>query len=459
MIEHKDSKIFGYTKKEESNMSIDLDWPTIQDEALRLLQALIRFDTTNPPGNELPAAQFVAEALRAVGYEPTVLESAPGRGNVIARLEGDGSERPLLLFGHLDVVPAEPEHWTHPPFEGVIADGFLWGRGALDMKNIVATQLATMLAFKRARVRPRRDIIYAATADEEAGGAMGVKWLLEEHPDLLDAEYALSEFGGFSLEVEGQRFYLCQTGEKGIAWLKMRTQGRPGHGSMPHTDSAVLRLSEAVAKLGQASLPLHISPTARAMIEGMARVQPALRELLSPQTNAQTVAQLPPEQALMFNAITHNTVAVTGLNAGYKHNVIPSSAEASLDCRTIPGQTAEDVIREIEAVVGDEVELEVVLSSPATESRFDTPLFEAMVRHLKAYDPEAEVVPLLLFGGTDGRFLGWRGVTYYGYSPIRLPADLKFMQTIHGHDERIPVDAFREGVRVFAETVLDFCTA
>jgi acetylornithine deacetylase/succinyl-diaminopimelate desuccinylase-like protein len=440
-------------------MNIDLDWPTIQDEAVRLLQALVRFDTTNPPGNELPAAQFVAEELRAAGYEPLVLESAAGRGNVIARLEGDGSERPLLLFGHLDVVPAEPEHWTHPPFEGVIADGFLWGRGALDMKNIVATQLATMLAFKRAGVRPKRDIIYAATADEEAGGAMGVKWLLEEHPDLLDAEYALSEFGGFSMTVGGQRFYLCQTGEKGVNWLKIRTQGRPGHGSMPHTDSAVLRLSEAVAKLGQASLPLHVSPTARAMIEGMARVQPELTGLLSPETNAQVLAQLPSEQALMFNAITHNTVAVTGLNAGYKHNVIPSSAEASLDCRIIPGQRLEDLSREIKEIVGDDVKLEVVLSSPACESRFDTPLFETMVRHLKAYDPEAEVVPLLLFGGTDGRFLGWRGVTYYGYSPIRLPANLKFLELIHSHDERIPVDAFREGVQVFAETVLDFCTA
>lgn len=440
-------------------MAIHLDWPTIQNDAVRLLQALIRFDTTNPPGDELPAAQFVADELRTVGYEPVVLESAPERGNVIARLEGVGSERPLLLFGHLDVVPAEPEHWTYPPFEGVIADGFLWGRGALDMKNVVATQLATVLALKRAGVRPNRDIIYAATADEEAGGTMGVKWLMEEHPDLLDAEYALSEFGGFSMTVGGQRFYMCQTGEKGVNWLTMRVKGRPGHGSMPHPDSAVLRLSEAVTKLGQTPLPIHVSPTAQAMIEGMAHVQPALMGLLSPETSPQVLAQLPPEQALMFNAILRNTVAVTGLSAGYKHNVIPSSAEANLDCRVIPGQMLEDLTREIKEIVGDDIELEVVLSSPACESRFDTPLFETMVHHLKAYDPEAEVVPMLLVGGTDGRFLGWRGVTYYGYSPIRLPAELKFLELIHGHDERIRVDAFREGVRVFAETVLDFCGA
>ncbi len=454
-------------------MTVQLDWPTIQptiqptieNEAVRLLQALIRFDTTNPPGNELPAAQFVAEELRAAGYEPTLLESAAGRGNVIARLEGDGSERPLLLFGHLDVVPAEPEHWTHPPFESVVADGFIWGRGALDMKNIVAAQLATMLALKRASVRLKRDIIYAATADEEAGGMMGIKWLLDNHADLLDAEYALSEFGGFSMEVSGQRFYLCQTGEKGIAWLKMRTAGRPGHGSMPHTDSATLRLSEAVAKLSRTPLPMHVSPTARAMIESMARAQSfprslALRGMLSPTLSNQLLRLLPEEQANTFQAMLRNTVAVTGLNAGYKHNVIPSSAEANLDCRLIPGQTVEDLIREIREIVGHEsdIELEVVLGSPATESRFDTPLFEAMARNLKRYDPEAVVVPMLLTGATDGRFLGARGVIYYGYCPIRLPAGLKFMQLIHGHDERIPVDAFREGVQVFAETVLDFCS-
>jgi len=443
-------------------MTAQPDWSAIQDDAVRLLRTLIRFDTTNPPGNELPAAQFIADELRAVGYDPIVLESAPERGNVIARLEGDGSERPLLLFGHLDVVAAEPEHWTHPPFEGVVADGFIWGRGALDMKNIVATQLATMLAFKRAGVRLKRDIIYAATADEEAGGKMGIQWLLEHHADLLDAEYSLSEFGGFSLEVGGKRFYMCQTAEKGVTWLKMRAKGRPGHGSTPHADSAILHLSEAVSKLGKATLPLHVSPTARAMVESMAQAQPfprnlALRGLLNPALSDRLLTLLPPEQANVFRAMLHNTVAVTGLSAGYKHNVIPGSAEANLDCRRIPGQTPEDVMAEIRQVVGPDLELEVVLSSIAAESPLDTPLFETMVRHLKRYDPEAEVVPMLLVGGTDGRFLSARGIVHYGYSPIRLPAELKFMELIHSHNERIPLEAFREGARVFAETVLDFC--
>jgi acetylornithine deacetylase/succinyl-diaminopimelate desuccinylase-like protein len=325
------------------------------------------------------------------------------------------------------------------------------------MKNTVAAQLATVLAFKRAGVQPRRDIIYAATADEEAGGKMGVQWLLDNHADLLDCEVVLTEFGGFSMEVGGQRFYLCQTGEKGGVWFKMRATGRPGHASMPHSDSAIQHLSEAVVKLGQASTPLHISPTVRAQIEGIASVHPAMRGLLSPKTSAQVLAQLPPEQATMFNAMLRNTVSATMLKAGYKENVIPGRAEAHLDCRLIPGQTVEDMVREIREIIGPEIELEPTLLSAGAESRIDTPLFEALVRNLKRYDPGAEVVPMLMMGGTDGRFLSARGATCYGYSPLRLPAGLKFMELIHGHDERVPLDAFREGVRVFAETVLDFC--
>jgi len=226
---------------------------------------------------------------------------------------------------------------------------------------------------------------------------------------------------------------------------------------MPHTDSAILRLSEALSKLGRTPTPLHISPTARSMVEGLARAQPMLKGLLDPATSGQVLAHMPPEQAGMFNAMLRNTVSATILKAGYKENVIPGSAEVTLDCRLIPGQTEQDMVREIGAIVGPELELEASMRSPGAESRLDTPLFEAIVRNLKRYDPEAEVVPMLMVGGTDGRFLGARGIPYYGYSPIRMPAGLRFMELIHSHDERIPVEAFREGARVFAETVLDFC--
>jgi acetylornithine deacetylase/succinyl-diaminopimelate desuccinylase-like protein len=436
-----------------------IDFDRLQDDAVRLLGELIRFDTSNPPGNETPAADFIAGELESVGYEPVLMESAPGRGNVVVRLEGSKAGRPLLLFGHLDVVPTEPAHWTHPPFEGKVHDGFMWGRGSLDMKHIVASQLAIMLALKRAGVALKRDVIFAATADEEAGGRMGIIWLRDHHPELIAAQYGLTEFGGFSLEVGGKRFYMCQTGEKGFVWLKMHAEGRPGHGSMPHADSAVLKIGEAVTKLGRHSPPLHVCETSRAMVEGMAVVEPALLALLHADKVDFVLSKLPPEQALLFNAILRNTVTVTGLEAGYKHNVIPGEATANLDCRIVPGQTEHDVIDEVRAVVGEGFEFEIVGHSPATESPLDTELYESMVKHLRDYDPEGIVVPMLLVGGTDGRHLAPGGLIYYGYSPIRLPAELKFMQLVHGHDERIPVAEYREGAVVLARTVLDFCSA
>ena len=440
-------------------MTWSIDWSSVQDRAQQLLVELIRFDTTNPPGNELAAARHVARLLEQAGLEPVVLESAPGRGNCIARLRGDGSAGPLLLVGHLDVVPTEPEHWSHPPFEGLERDGFIWGRGALDMKYIVATQVMTLVALREAGVPLSRDVAVASVADEEAGGVHGIRWLIEHHPDLVEAEYALGEFGGFSFDVAGKRFYLCQTGEKGIAWFRMRTHGRPGHGSMPPPDTAIRRLARAVARIGSTPTPLHISATTRAMIEGMAAAIPGIEGLLEPETCQDVLGALPPEQSLMMNAILRNTITVTGLEAGYKHNVIPGVAQANLDCRLVPGQGIDDVEREIRSIAATDLELEIIdeMTTPPVESRFDTPLFEAMRSNLVAYDPGSQVMPLLLVGGTDGRFLAERGTIYYGYSPIRLPSKLKFLELIHSHDERIPVDAFREGVRVFIQTVLDFC--
>lgn len=434
-----------------------IDHHRLQEDAERLIRALVCFDTTNPPGNETRAARFVEAELADVGLEPVFLESAPGRGNVVARVPGDGSDRPLLLFGHLDVVPSEPEHWTYDPFAGTVHDGMLYGRGALDMKHVVASQIATVRELVRSGVTLTRDVILAATADEEAGGTMGMVWLRDNHPDLVDAEYGITEFGGFSLQVGPQRFYMCQTAEKGFLWLKMRCEGRPGHGSMPHDESAILALGEALARLSRHRPPLRICETTRAMVQGMSVVNPALMGLLDEETCDAVLAKLPAELSMMFSAILRNTVAVTGLDAGYKHNVIPGHAEAWLDCRMIPGQTEDDMLDQIRQVVGEGFEFEVVGHSPPTESPLDTALYESMVEHLSGYDPEAVVVPMLLVGGTDGRHLAPRGLKYYGYSPIRLPAELKFMQLVHGHDERIPLAEYREGVSVFARTILDFC--
>ncbi len=243
-------------------MTTPLNWPAITAEAVRYLQDLIRIDTTNPPGNELAAAEHLAGVLRAEGYEPIVLEAAPQRGNLIARLKGDGSLPPLLLYTHTDVVPAEPAHWTHPPFAGEVADGFVWGRGALDMKNVAAMQLMTMLLLKRNHVALHRDVIFAATADEEIDSDVGADWLVTQHPDLVRAEYGLSEMGGHTLYLEGKKFYPIMCAEKGTCWVKIRAHGKPGHGSVPHADHAVLHLVRAIDRVTAHPLPLHMTATA-----------------------------------------------------------------------------------------------------------------------------------------------------------------------------------------------------
>jgi acetylornithine deacetylase/succinyl-diaminopimelate desuccinylase-like protein len=436
-----------------------MDGRRLQDDAERILVELIRFDTSNPPGNETPAARFVAAELAEAGYSPELLEPEAGRGNVVARLEGSGRGETLLLFGHLDVVPAEADRWSHPPFAGEIEDGFLYGRGALDMKHVVASQLATMRELARSGVRTNRDVVFAATADEETGGRRGIVWLRDNHPHLIgDVRYGLTEFGGFSLEVGGRRFYMCQTAEKGFAWIRIRARGRPGHSSLPHPDSAIRALCEAVCRLETHRAGLHVCPTTRAMLEAMARVEPSLAALLDPAAGDAALPSLPPELAGMMDAVLRTTVAVTTVEAGYGTNVVPGLAEADVDVRIPPGRTVEDALFEVRALVGDGIEIELMRSSPPAESPLDTELYATLVAHLERSDPGAEVLPLLLPGGTDGRHLARRGVVTYGYGPLRLPPGMKFLELVHGDDERIPLRAYREGALVFAQTVVDFCT-
>ena len=324
-------------------MPTSLDWPAITAEAIRHLQDLLRIDTTNPPGNELVAAEYLAGVLRSEGYDPLVLEAAPQRGNLIARLKGDGSLPPLLLYTHLDVVPAEPEHWTHPPFAGEVADGFAWGRGALDMKSVAAMQLMTMLLLKRNAVALRRDVIFAATADEEIDSDVGAEWLVTRHPDLVRAEYGLSETGGYTLYLEGKKFYPVMCAEKGTCWLKIRARGKPGHGSVPHADHAVLHLVRAIERVTSHPLPLHMTATASTYVQRLARsvggtTGMLLSAVLHPILHDAALKAIPDRSlADALHAIFHNTVSPNQLRAGYKANVIPSEAEAILDGRMLPG--------------------------------------------------------------------------------------------------------------------------
>ena len=439
------------------------DFNSIRDEAVRHLQALLRIDTTNPPGNELAAAEYLAGVLHAEGYDPIVLEAAPRRGNLIARYSGDGSAAPLLLYSHTDVVPAEPGKWKHPPFAGDIADGSVWGRGALDMKGMVIMELMTLLLLKRNGDALHRDVIYAATADEEIDSDVGAGWLVTQHPDLVRAEYGLSEFGGYSMHIDGRRFYPVMTAEKGVCWMKIRARGRPGHGSVPQDDNAVLELARAIDRVAGRPLPLHVTPTAAEFIRRVADALDRphsirLRALLNPITHHIAATRIPGDGlGEGLRASLHNTVSPTQLTAGLKANVIPSEAEATLDGRLLPGFDCDSFLAELRPRLGDRIEISIDHYSPPLEVPADTPLFRAIESNLRRHDPGGIVVPYMLSGATDAKLFSQLGIRCYGFSPLKLRPDEPFDHLIHAHDERLSIDALSFGVQVLYETVRNFC--
>ncbi len=442
----------------------DRQWARIGEETVGHLSRLIRIDTSNPPGNETPAALYLKQVFEREGFaEMQLLESAPRRGNLVVRLRGDGSRRPLLLTAHLDVVPAEPEHWTQPPFSGLVADGMVWGRGALDMKHMAAMSLMVLLLARQQELALKRDLVFAAVADEEMTSDYGARWLVENHPDLVRAEYALNELGGMLTPIAGLRTYPIQVAEKGVMWLRMRARGEPGHGSLPHDQNAIVRLGQAVGKIGDGSaMPIHVTPVTAGFVRALAsRLPPAqgmaLRGLLSPRLAPATLRRMPADERSLFRGLLANTVAPTGLRAGYKTNVIPSQAEAELDCRLLPGQAPEDALREIAAIVGGEVELEPFRTAAGVEFDSDTALFRLLQQTLVAHDPEAVAVPYMPAAATDARQFARLGMTVYGFTPAQLPAELPHLRLMHGHDERIPVASLHFGMRVLWDVVKAFC--
>jgi acetylornithine deacetylase/succinyl-diaminopimelate desuccinylase-like protein len=442
-----------------------LDDAAIADETVRLCQELLRLDTTNPPGNERPAAELLATELAAAGLDPRILERKPGRASVVARLAGTGAAPPLLLSAHLDVVEADATGWTHPPFAGTIADGFLWGRGAIDMKNMAAMSVALLCALARARVRLDRDVIFAGVADEENGSDEGAAWLCAEHPDLVRAEYGLGEVGGFSMYLGGATLYPVQVAEKGLAWLRARVRGTPGHGSMPREDSAVVKLAAAVARLGATPLPPHptrvVEEFIRAATARARLLRPVLSRLLSPRIAPFLLRRLPDRSlARALGAMLANTATPTVLRAGAKVNVIPGLAECEIDGRTLPGQTTEDLLAELAAVLGPDVELEVLRQAPPLVTEpVRSPLYDTIGAVVAERHPGAVAVPFLTPGFTDGKCFARLGTKWYGFTPVRLPRGLRFADLYHGHDERIPVDGLRWGAAVLAEVVTRFCRA
>ncbi|MEU0557784.1 M20/M25/M40 family metallo-hydrolase [Dactylosporangium maewongense] len=421
------------------------------DEVVALASELIRFDTTNTgspdgTGGERLAAEYVAERLEDVGYETTYVESgAPGRGNVFARLPGsDPSRGALMVHSHLDVVPADASEWSVHPFSGEVSGGYVWGRGAVDMKHLAAMSLAVARRFRRDGVVPPRDIVFAYLADEEAGGVHGAGWLVTHRPDLFDGvTEAVSEVGGFSLTVaDGVRAYLVETAEKGVGWLRLSTRGTPGHGSLLHTDNAVSRLAAAVARLDAHEFPLVLTPPVRDFLAGVSELTGVP---FSEDDPAAVLGRLG-SVARMIGASLRDTANVTMFTAGYKDNVVPSTASAIFDCRMLPGRE-EAFLSEVDAVVGPGVSREWK-SMPPVQTTFDGTLVDAMTAALVAEDPDARLLPYMLSAGTDAKSFQRLGIRNLGFAPLRLPPDLDFTALFHGIDERVPVDGLLFGTRV-----------
>ena len=422
----------------------------VEDEVVELCRELIRFESVNDGTGsgegERGAAEYVAGKLAEVGLEAQVFESAPRRTSVVARMEGtDSSRPPLLIHGHLDVVPAERKEWTYDPFAGEIADGCLWGRGAVDMKDMDAMVLAMVRDRMRTGRKPPRDVVLAFVADEEAGGVFGAQWLVENQPDLFaDCTEGISEVGGFSLTVDDDvRLYLIETAQKGMAWMRLTATGTAGHGSMINDDNAVTALCEAVARLGRHEFPIHVTKTVRSFL---GEVSDAFGIELDPGDMEATVAKLGP-LARIVGATLRNTANPTMLDAGYKHNVIPGYAHANIDGRFLPG-FADAFEEELDAVLGPGITREYLHYDIALETEFEGALVDAMSGALTAEDPGARVLPYTLSGGTDAKSFSRLGIRCFGFSPLRLPAELDFSGMFHGVDERVPLDALGFGTRV-----------
>ncbi|MFF4989690.1 M20/M25/M40 family metallo-hydrolase [Streptosporangium saharense] len=429
-----------------------------EDEVAGLCRDLIRIDSTNAGDNSGPgeraAAEYVAEKLAEVGLEPRILESDSRRANVVVRVEGeDPSREALLLHGHLDVVPFDADDWTLHPLSGEVADGCVWGRGAVDMKNMDAMILAVVRQRLSEGRRPPRDVVLAFTADEEAGGTYGAQWLAAEHKDLFEGcTEAIGEVGGFSVSIDdARRLYLIEAAEKGIAWMRLTATGRAGHGSMLNAENAVTELAEAVGRVGRYQWPVRLTRTVENFLTETSR---ALGIDFDPDDPEATVAKLGP-LARMIGATLRNTANPTMLQAGYKANVIPQTATAHVDGRFLPGYE-EEFFQTLDELLGPNVTREFVYHDIALETGFDGSLVRAMADALVAEDPGALAVPYTLSGGTDLKAFSTLGMRGFGFAPLKLPADLDFSGMFHGVDERVPVDSLQFGVRVL-DRFLDAC--
>lgn len=421
----------------------------IYEHPAQLLQNLIRFNTTNPPGHELACIQYIQSVLEEVGIAATVLAKDPQRPNLVARIKGRGEAAPLLLQGHVDVVTTAHQDWHYPPFEGVEAEGFIWGRGALDMKGGVAMMLS---AFARARAEnpaPPGDVILTVLSDEEVGGEHGARYLVENHAHLFEGvRYALGEVGGFTMHLGGKRFYPIQVLEKQCSTIQATLRGPAGHGSLPLHGGAMAKLGLLLQQLDSQRLPVHIVPVVELMIRGIAGAMPEplktlLLQLLNPE-QTDGVLDMLGNVGETLDALLHNTVNATIVRGGEQFNVIPSQVVVQMDGRLLPGFTQQEMLNELQSVVGDEMELEMTYFDPG-QAEADLGLYEMLAQILRESDPEGIPIPYMMPAVTDGRHFARLGIQTYGFLPIKLPEDFNFLSTIHAANERIPIEAMQAG--------------
>jgi acetylornithine deacetylase/succinyl-diaminopimelate desuccinylase-like protein len=453
------------------------------DACVEHLRDLIRIPSVNPPdggpdaaagrdprGGEAAAARYLAEVLDGEGIASEVIELTPGRGSCVARLgaSGPATEPPLVLLGHIDVVPVDAEAWTRDPFGAELVDGVVWGRGAIDMKNMVAMELRVMLALRRSGADLRRDVVFAAVADEEAGGEHGARGLVEQRPELFHdaagrpAAAALNEVGGYSITLDGRRFYTIQVAEKGIAWTRLRTTGTTGHGSMPHDANAAVRLARAVTALtaDQAERPARVIGVVGDFLRALGLGSVADLAETDPAGASAALEDRVADPVLRrsIDAMLRDTVTPTVLHSGKKVNVIPGAGEAELDVRTLPGTDQAGLLGRLQARVGDDATVESVMTLPSIEWPADTEIVALMDSALRAADPDGVPVPMMITLGTDAKALAQLGIPCYGFAPLRLEPEMPFLSLFHGHDERIPVSALAFGLPVLADVVAGYAT-
>lgn len=420
-----------------------------EGETARICRELIRFDTSNYASGEAEgeraAAEYVAGLIEEVGLEAQYFESAPGRANVFTRIEGsDPSADALMVHGHLDVVPAMAQEWSVDPFAAEVKDGMIWGRGAVDMKDMDAMMLSVLRHMRRTGTRPKRDILFGFFADEEAGMRYGSKYMVQEHPEVFEGVTdALSEVGGFSADIGGRRAYLLQTAEKGFMWLRLIAEGQAGHGSGLHEDNAITNLSRAMANIGEYTWPVELTKTTRAFLDEVTELTGVEFDPENPQRLLKELGAV----SRFVGATLQNTSNPTRLDGGYKTNVIPGSAQGSLDVRFLPEQ--EEFVRaKLQELAGEKVRFETEFEDIALEVPFSGTVVDAMVDALTAEDPEAVVLPYMLGAGTDNKSLSRLGISGYGFVPLQLPSELDFTGMFHGVDERVPVSSLEFGSRV-----------